>query len=125
MEQVTTANASMSGIALHMSSPKRQKSLSAAQLRGIRLVAARKARGKGQQEIASELDVSRQTVSGWENGAEIEESRMEGVSRSYGATKSWIRYGEGAAPEGLTAFEVPQPTDPDEQPTSARRKKRG
>lgn len=91
----------MSGIAGHMSSPKRQKVLTPDELRGFRLMNARKALGLTQRQIADQLGVSRQTVVGWEKGAEIEESRMDDVSRAYRASKGWIRYNAGDAPEAL------------------------
>jgi DNA-binding XRE family transcriptional regulator len=91
----------MSGIVLHMSSPKRQKSLSPDELRGFRLMNARKALGLTQQQVADKLGVSRQTVVGWEKGAEIDEGRMDDVSRAYRATRGWIRYNEGEGPRAL------------------------
>jgi transcriptional regulator with XRE-family HTH domain len=100
----------MSGIALRMSSPKRQKSLSAAELRGVRLKFARNLLGLSQAEVAARLGVSRQTVSGWENGAEIEEERMDDVSRVVGASRGWIRYAEGPPPATNAAtFEQTEP----------------
>lgn len=106
---------SMSGTVLHMSSPKRQKSLSAAELRGARLKSARNVLGLDQADMAKQLGVSRQTISGWENGAEIEEERMGDVSRAYAASKGWIRYGEGQPPEGLAPTETERLTSPEEQ----------
>lgn len=92
----------MSGTALRMSSPKRQKVLSPEELRGFRLMNARKALGLTQQQIADRLGVSRQTVVGWESGREIDEARMDDVSRAYRASKGWIRYNEGDPPKALT-----------------------
>lgn len=103
----------MSGIVLHMSSPKRQISLSAAQLRGIRLKAARLLQGLSQDEIAKKLGVTRQTISGWENGAELEEERMDAVSKVYGASKGWIRYREGEPPAGLERERLTRPEEGD------------
>lgn len=91
----------MSGIVLHMSSPKRQKVLSPDELRGFRLMNARKALGLTQQQIADQLTVSRQTVVGWEKGAEIKEGRMDDVSRAYRASTGWIRYNAGDPPAAL------------------------
>lgn len=91
----------MSGIGLRMSSPKRQKSISPAEARGVRLKSARLLLGLDQAEMAKRLGVSRQTVSGWENGAQIEEDRMEAVAHAYNAAKGWIRYGEGNPPGAL------------------------
>lgn len=91
----------MSGMDLHMSSPKRQKVLSPDELRGFRLMNARKALGLTQQQIADQLRVSRQTVVGWEKGAAIEEGRMDLVARAYRASKGWIRYNAGDPPPAL------------------------
>ena len=62
---------------------------------------ARKALGLTQQQIADRLEVSRQTVVGWEKGAQIDESRMDDVSRAYRAAMGWIRYNEGDPPAAL------------------------
>lgn len=62
---------------------------------------ARKALGLTQQQIADKLGVSRQTVVGWEKGDEINEARMDGVSRAYKASRGWIRYEEGDPPAAL------------------------
>lgn len=91
----------MSGSARLMSSPKRQKVLTPDELRGFRLMNARRALGLTQKEIADQLGVSRQTVVGWEKGAAIEEYRMDGVSRAYQASKGWIRYNAGDPPAAL------------------------
>lgn len=72
-------------------------------------MAARRLTGLTQQEMADKLNVSRTTVTGWENGAEIEEGRMNDVSRAYGASRGWIRYAEGKPPEGLASFEATPP----------------
>jgi transcriptional regulator with XRE-family HTH domain len=105
----------MSGNALHMSSPQRQKSLSEAKTRGVRLQVARKFAGLDQRQAAKKLGVSRQTVSGWENGAEIEEENLAAAATLYGASRGWIRYGEGDAPRGLlAAVERERLTRPDE-----------
>jgi transcriptional regulator with XRE-family HTH domain len=109
----------MSGSAIHMSSPKRQISLSAAQLRGIRLKAARLLQGLSQEELAKKLGVTRQTVSGWENGAEIEEERMDAVSKAYAASKGWLRYREGEPPAGLERERL---TRPDEDALTERKR---
>lgn len=84
-----------------MSSPKRKNLLSAAELRGLRLLSARKLLRLSQQEMADKLGVTRQTIVGWEKGAEIDETRMNDVSRAYQASKGWIRYAEGDPPAGL------------------------
>lgn len=80
-----------------------KKSLDEAGARGIRLKSARLLMDLSQDEAAKRLGVSRQTVSGWENGAEIEEDRMAAVSRVYGARRGWLRYGEGDPPHGIVA----------------------
>ena len=92
----------MSGMGLHMSRVKLQKILSAGELRGFRLMNARRALGLTQQQIADQVGVTRQSVIEWEKGGEIEESRMEAVSRAYRATRGWIRYEEGDPPAALT-----------------------
>lgn len=99
----------MSPSALHMSRARLQKSLSDPKARGIRFRTARDLRGLSQEAAAKLLDVSRQTVSGWENGAEIEEENLAGASTLYRASRGWLRYGEGEPPAGLMepAGEVP------------------
>lgn len=62
---------------------------------------ARKALGLTQQEIADQLEVSRQTVVGWEGGDQIRERRMDDVSRAYRASTGWIRYNAGDPPAAL------------------------
>jgi transcriptional regulator with XRE-family HTH domain len=105
----------MSGIALHMSSPQRQKSLSEAKARGVRLKTARLLAGLDQVRAAKKLGVSRQTVSGWENGAAIEEDNLGAAAALYRAPRGWLRYGEGDAPRGLLAeVERERLTRPDE-----------
>jgi DNA-binding XRE family transcriptional regulator len=62
---------------------------------------ARRALGLTQQEIADQLGVSRQTVVGWEKGAQIMEKRLDDVSRAYRASTEWIRYNAGEPPAAL------------------------
>ena len=64
---------------------------------------ARKALDLTQQQIADRVGVSRQTVVGWEKGAEIREMRMDDVSRAYRASTGWIRYNAGDPPVALAA----------------------
>lgn len=114
----------MSGIALHMSSPSLQKVTDEARARGARLAAARDLRGLDQAELAKKLKVSRQTISGWENGAEISEKWMVAIARVLKANRGWLRYGEGQPPEGLVARqERERLTHPSEQEPSLNRKK--
>lgn len=62
---------------------------------------ARKALRLTQQQIADQIGVSRQTVVGWEKGAEIDEANIDDVSRAYRASRGWIRYNEGDPPSAL------------------------
>lgn len=115
----------MSGTALHMSTPKRQKSLSPDELRGARLAAARRLTGLTQLQMADKLGVSRTTVTGWEGGSAIDEARMDDVSVAYRASKGWIRYAEGKPPEGLASFEPMVLTNPEYESSTRRRKRNG
>lgn len=90
----------MSGIALHMSSPKRQKSSDVDEVRGARLVYARRLTKLSQKQIADAVGVARQSVIEWEKGGAIEEWRMDAVAAAYNASRGWIRYGEGDPPPG-------------------------
>lgn len=66
----------------------------------MRLAAARKLKGLGQAEAGAQIGVSRTTLSGWENGEPIDEAWIAPIVRTYGGSKSWVRYGEGVAPVG-------------------------
>lgn len=72
--------------------------------RGVRLRASRLLIGLSQEEAAKELKVSRTTVSGWENGAAIDEENLEAAAKLYGVSRGWLRYGEGELPAGLTGL---------------------
>lgn len=97
--------------------------------RGARLKALRAAKGISQSEAAAAIPVSRITYSGWENGAEIEEKWLPALVTLYGASRGWIRYGEGEAPAWLAGTHRPvRVAESDLEPRGVRKagaKKRG
>lgn len=75
---------------------------SEAKKRGVRLQAARRLRGLSQIKAAKSIGVSRTTLSGWENGEPIDEQWVPEIVRVLGGSKAWVRYGEGAPPDGYS-----------------------
>ena len=60
-----------------------------------RLKQLRKALGLKQRDIAEKLGVDVSSVSGWESGRPIPESRIKPLCKEYNVNREWLETGEG------------------------------
>lgn len=78
-----------------------------------KLVELRKARGWSQEDLAEQLDVSRQSVSKWESGASLPDlDRVLNLSRIFGVSTDYLLRDDLDQTEAPA--DVPAPADPDE-----------
>ena len=74
---------------------------------GQRIAQKRKEQGLSQEEVAAALEVSRQSVSKWENDSSVPElEKLVKLSELFGVTLDELVKGERPAPAGA---EVPEP----------------
>lgn len=74
---------------------------------GQRILAARKERGLGQDEVASAVGVHPKTISRWENDkqpADLE--HVERLASVLGVSVDWLRHGEPKLPGGRVSEQV-------------------
>lgn len=65
---------------------------------GEKLQALRKARGWSQEELATQINVSRQALSKWESGASVPDTEnVITLSRLFGVTTDYLLLPEGKA----------------------------
>ena len=77
---------------------------------GEKLQALRKARGWSQEELASQIHVSRQALSKWESGGAVPDTEnIIALSRLFGVTTDYLLLNEVKAPGHVPALAWPKP----------------
>ena len=86
---------------------------------GEKLQALRKARGWSQEELARQINVSRQALSKWESGAAVPDTEnVVALSRLFGVTTDYLLLEEGTVTAPSTAS-VAAPTEENKWPVPA------
>ena len=81
---------------------------------GERLYELRTKHEMSQGDLAEKLDVSRQTISKWENNMSIPElDKIISLSNVFGVSVDYLVKGEGEVPESALAPEVAEFTEPE------------